>query len=238
MLCRNFEDLSTGQSHLQRVVPTKLRPKILESIRGSTTAAHLGVTKTLEKLRTRFYWPGHKKLVCVFVSSCLVCQQRNSPEHKHWDIFVNWPPICPFAHNGFDFLGQLPVSNVNSFLALFGNLFPKWHEAVPLADQVAARTATALLELWTSRFGIPVSIHTGECQNFEFTLLPSLIQSFHFGKTRTISFQPQSTSVIEQLNKILLNMLARTVDDFQSNWTQQLPYVMMALRNSFRESTI
>ena len=78
ILCRSFEDSSTGQSHLQ--VPTTLRPKILESFHSSTTAAHLGVTKTLEKLRTRFYWPGHKKDVSVFVSSCLVCQERNSPK--------------------------------------------------------------------------------------------------------------------------------------------------------------
>ena len=56
-LCRSFEDSSTGQSHLQQVVPTILRPKILESIHSSTTAAHLGVTKTLDKLRARFYWP-------------------------------------------------------------------------------------------------------------------------------------------------------------------------------------
>ena len=55
ILYRGFEDSSTSQSHLQQVVPTKLRPKILESIRSSTTAAHLGVTKTLEKFRARFY---------------------------------------------------------------------------------------------------------------------------------------------------------------------------------------
>ena len=32
-------------------------------------------------------------------------------------------------------------------------------------------------------------------------------------------------------------MLAKTIDDFQSNWTQQLPYVMMAFRTPVHEST-
>ena len=41
--CRSFEDSSTGQSHLQQVAPTTLRPKILESFHSSTTAAHLRV---------------------------------------------------------------------------------------------------------------------------------------------------------------------------------------------------
>ena len=68
ILLRSFEDSNASQSRLQ-VVPTSLRPKVLESIHSSTTAAQLGVAKTLERLRTRFYWLGHKKDVSVFVSS-------------------------------------------------------------------------------------------------------------------------------------------------------------------------
>ena len=146
ILCRSFEDSSTGQSHLQQVVPTILRPKTLESIHISTTASHLGVTKTLEKLRARFYWPGHKKDVSVFVSSCLVCQQCNSPKQKHRPSLVNWPLSFLFDHIGIDFLGPLPISNGNSYIAFFVNQFTKWYESVPLPDQTAEMTATALLE--------------------------------------------------------------------------------------------
>ena len=39
------------------------------------------------------------------------------------------------------------------------------------------------------------------------------------------------------MNKTLLNMLAKTVDDFQSNWAQHFPYVMVAFRTSVHEST-
>ena len=214
-----------------------MRPKILESIHSSTTAAHLGVTKTLEKLRARFYWPGHKKDVSVFVSSCLVCQQRNSPKQKHRHSLVNWPPSFPFAHIGIDFLGPLPISNGNSYIALFVDHFTKWYEAVPLPDQRAETTATALLEHWISRFGVPVSIHTDQGRNFESKFFQSLMQSLQIDKTRTTSFHPQSNSAIERMNRTLLNMLAKSVDDFHSNWTQQLPYVMMAFRTSVHEST-
>ena len=236
-MCRSFEDSSTGQSHLQQVVPTILRFKILESIHSSTTAAHLGVTNSLEKLRARFFWPGHKKDVSVFVSSCLVCQQRNSPKQKHRHSLVNRPPSFPFAHIGIDFLGPLPISNGNSYIALFGDHFTKWYEAVPLPDQTAEMTATAFLEHWISRFGVPVSIHTDQGRNFESKRFESLIHSLQIDKTRTTSFHPQSNAVIERINRTLVNMLAKTIDDFQINWTQQLPYVMIAFRTSVHEST-
>ena len=56
-------------------------------------------------------------------------------------------------------------------------------------------------------------------------------------KTRTTLFHPQSNVVIERINKTLQNMLAKCVNEEQSNWSQQLPYVMMAYRSSVHEST-
>ena len=98
-------------------------------------------------------------------------------------------------------------------------------------------TATAILEHWISRFGLPVSIHTDQGQNLESKLFQNLMHSLQIDKTRTTSFHPQSNAVIERMNRTLLNMLAKTIDDFQSNWTQQLAYVMMAIRTSVHEST-
>ena len=39
------------------------------------------------------------------------------------------------------------------------------------------------------------------------------------------------------MNKTLQNMLAKCINEEQSNWSQQLPYVMMAYRSSVHEST-
>ncbi|KAJ8365058.1 hypothetical protein SKAU_G00138890 [Synaphobranchus kaupii] len=37
--------------------------------------AHLGLEKTLERIKTRFYWPGVKKAVEDYCRSCPDCQQ-------------------------------------------------------------------------------------------------------------------------------------------------------------------
>ena len=39
------------------------------------------------------------------------------------------------------------------------------------------------------------------------------------------------------MNKFLQNMLAKCINEEQYNWSQQLPYVMMAYRSSVHEST-
>ena len=158
ILCRRFEDSSIDHSHLQQVVPSTLRPQILESIHCSATAAYLGVKKISEKLRTRgvkkfseklrtrFYWPGDKKDISVFVSGCTLCQQRNSSKQQHRHSLVNRPVSFTFRHIGIEFLGPPLVSIGNPYKAFFGDHFTKWNEAVPLPDKTAERTTTALLE--------------------------------------------------------------------------------------------
>ena len=56
-------------------------------------------------------------------------------------------------------------------------------------------------------------------------------------KTRTTSFHPQSNSVIERMNRTLLNMLTKSIDKQQANWSYFLPFVLMAYRSSVHEST-
>ena len=56
-------------------------------------------------------------------------------------------------------------------------------------------------------------------------------------KTRTTPFYPQSNAVIERMNKTSQNMLTKSIKEEQSNWSQLLPYVMMAYRSSVHEST-
>ena len=69
ILCRKYENLKTDQMIFQQVVPPALVQKILHFLHSDHTSVHLGVTKTLQKVRSCFYWPGDKRDVEVFVAS-------------------------------------------------------------------------------------------------------------------------------------------------------------------------
>ena len=134
-------------------------------------------------------------------------------------------------------MGPLPLSNGNKHILVIGDHFTKWYEAIPLPDQTAITTANALVDHWISPFGCPHSLHSDQGRNFEAKLFEQLMQHLEMDKTRTTPFHPQSNAVIERMNKTLQNMLANCINKEQSNWSQQLPYVMMAHRSSVHEST-
>ena len=113
IVCRKHENLRTDQMIFQQVVPPALVQDILHSLNSDDTSAHLGVTKTLEKVRSRFYWPGYKGEVEVFVVSCFVRQKCNSLSKKHIHRLRAWKPSFPFTMVGIDLLGPLPPSAGN-----------------------------------------------------------------------------------------------------------------------------
>ena len=62
----------------QIVLPPSLRSKVLSHLHSG----HLGVTKTLEKVKERFYWPNDVDDVECLVRECVQCQRRNPPNPK------------------------------------------------------------------------------------------------------------------------------------------------------------
>ena len=55
IFCQKFE---TGDNEvvLHQIVPPSVTPEVLLACHSSSTAVHLGVGKTSEKIKQRFYW--------------------------------------------------------------------------------------------------------------------------------------------------------------------------------------
>jgi hypothetical protein len=57
----------------QMIVSQSKEQNILHYFHDIPSAGHLGVDKTLEKLKTRFYWPNMKDYVQIHCRSCDRC---------------------------------------------------------------------------------------------------------------------------------------------------------------------
>ena len=166
ILCRKFET-ADNEVVLQQIVPPSITQGILSACHSSPTAGHLGVAKTSEKIKQRFYWPGLQEDTNLFVSQCPECQKRSGPPKKYHHALVEWQDSYQFHHIGIDFMGPLPMSNGNKHKLGNGVHFTKWYGVIPLPDQTAVTTANALVDHWISRFGCPHSLHSDQGRNFE-----------------------------------------------------------------------
>ena len=236
VLCRKFEHFDGTKAYLQEFIPTSLVPEIFTSLHNSATAGNLGTYKTIEKIRQRYYWPEFKEDVKKHIRCCDCCQKRAGPQRRHRHSLTDLLVSYPFHHIGLNFLGPLRISNNCQYVLLIGDHFTKRYAAIPRPDQRAETAADVLLNHWICRFGCPHSIHTDQGHNLESDLFQQLMRRLEINKTRTTSFHPQSNAVIERMNRTLLNMLSKCLEQNPSDWSTLLPFVLMAYRSSVHES--
>ena len=161
VLCHKFGVANSTQM----VIPESLQSTVLEHVHNKSV--HLGVTKTMGKVKERFYWPGYKDEIRSWVGSCLQCQQRNPPvplpQAPLETIQVNYP----FEKIPWDIMGPLPITDQgNKYILVITDLFTKWVEAFPLKETSSISLAKVLVDEVVCRFGVPASIHSNQGANF------------------------------------------------------------------------
>ena len=225
--------------NLQLIVPDTMKADLLKYMHDIPSAGHLGVDKTLEKVKKAFYWPRMKSDVHSYCQECDHCAARKASPAR------NRAPLCqylvgePFERIEIDVFGPLPKSKSgNKYILTMCDCFTKWIEAVPLSDQEANTITRAFVDTFICRYGTPLQLHSDRGTNFESNVFKNMCNFFQIDKTRTTSMRPQSNGNVERFHRTLAAMLTMYCEKNQSEWDIYLPQVMMAYRSSRQASTL
>jgi hypothetical protein len=87
----------------------ELRKDILDEAHKSKLSIHPGMTKMYQDLRHIFWWPGMKKHVAKYVSSCLTCQKAKVEHQKPAGLLQSLSvPQWKWDSISMDFVVALP----------------------------------------------------------------------------------------------------------------------------------
>ena len=238
VLYRNWVSEDGAESRMLLVVPRELVDEILHLMHDAPFAGHLGVTKTVAKIRERFHWTGLNQDVEDWCRRCELCIKLKPPQKAGRAPLVSVQPGYPLERVALDILGPLPESDLgNRYIMVVGDYFTKWTEAYPIPNQEAITIARKLVDEFVCRFGAPETLHTDQGRNFESNLFKELCRLLGIVKTRTSAYHPEGDGMIERFNRTVVSMLSNYVSDNQRDWDRHLPQVMMAYRSSKHEST-
>ena len=232
----NHEDDSRTVEHL--VIPRKCRKVALELAHDVPMGGHLGSKKTLDRLLSRFYWPGIIHDVSQHCKSCEACQKsggRKSEKHAH---LVSLPIIEePFQRIAMDIFGPLIRSKSgNKFILVICDYSTRYLGAVPLKN-IEAKTIAEELGKFFSRMGVPTEILTDQGSNFTSQLLKEVYRMLKIEPIRTSPYHLQTDGLVERFNSTLKSMLKKIAKDDPTEWDSWLPYLLFAYREVPNEST-
>ncbi|GFX51213.1 retrovirus-related Pol polyprotein from transposon 412 [Trichonephila clavipes] len=154
LLVKNRED-KLGNVMKLIVVPEELRDPI-KSLCHEGTSAHLGITKSKDKLNRYFYWPNCYRDMEQFVKTCDQCQRAGKPNDEKKAPLKLVPVIQEvFTKLNIDACGSLPItSKGNRYLITAICMSSKFPEAIPMSDISSVSVTDALLNIF-SRMGFP-----------------------------------------------------------------------------------
>ncbi len=237
-LYRRWTNDVGGGSRLLLVVPISLREQVMTAAHDGPGGGHLGISKTVPKVRNKYYWIGCSKDVKLWIRQCPECQSRKTPNPKRRAALVQVPVGAPMERLAVDVMGPFPVSSRgNRYVLVVCDYFTKWTESFAMPNQEAETVARLIVNEVVCRFGVPYTIHSDQGTNFESTLFQQICRLLGIHKSRTTAYHPQSDGLVERFNRTLQAMLAAYVREDQTDWDDHLPHIMMAYRASEHAST-
>jgi hypothetical protein len=115
--------------------------------------------------------------------------------------------------------------------------FTKWPEAYALPNQEAKTVATALVNEFVCRFGVPLEMHSDQGTNFESAVFQEMCSLLNIRKTRTTPLHPESDGMVERYNRTLKGQLSMFIADHQRDWDTYVPLLLMAYRTAIHAAT-
>lgn len=105
-------DEGVWDSH-QTVIPQQCKKQLLKMAQGIPLAGHLGVRKTVQRLRSHFYWPCMTADVAQYIRACHPCQVTGNPNQAiPVSPLLPIPPLQPpFGRIIIDTVGPLPKTS-------------------------------------------------------------------------------------------------------------------------------
>lgn len=238
ILYRRFETSDNSKNRLQAIVPYSERRNVLFQCHDNKTSAHLGVRKTIERIRQKYYWPGLQADVRRYIKGCEFCNRRKNPCRTNKAPMQLVQSCHPMERIAADILGELPeTENGNRYILVVSDYFSKWTESFAMPNMEAVTVANLIVEQVVARFGVPSYLHSDQGRQFESKLFSEMCRLLNIKKTRTTPYHPQSDGQVERFNKTLETMLSAYVNDHHKDWDKHLPYVMMAYRSAEHETT-
>ena len=237
VLFRVYKRKPGASERLQVVIPAHLVPGVLTSMHSGPSGGHFSQDKLLAQLQLRYYWPTMSQDVAEFCRVCDRCSERNPPIPQPRASMGELRATEPWEMVSIDFMTDLPTTqNGNKHILVCCDHFTRWIEVFPLPDMKASTVASVLVNEVFSRYSCPKYLHSDRAANFRGELVSEVCRLMGIEKTFTTSFHPQGNGRCERVNRTMLAMLSKYLDESHTEWDRHLPLLVLAYRAQVHRS--
>jgi transposase InsO family protein len=211
---------------------------VMTALHDSVVGGHSGFPVTYRRVKANFAWPGMKKHIHEFVSSCQICQQAKPERVKYPGLLLPLPvPEQAWQTVSMDFISGLPPSSKGNCILVVVDKFSKYAHFLPLLHPFTALTVAKVYLSEVYRLhGLPAAIISDRDPIFTSKLWQELFRLIGTQLCLSSSYHPQTDGQTERVNQCLETYLRCFVHSCPKQWPTWLPLVEFWYNNCYHSS--
>lgn len=211
---------------------------ILNDYHVLPTSGHAGIRRMVSNIRRHYFWPGMEKDVTEFVTRCDQCQRQKHFKYTKQPMVITNTGKSAFDRVFLDLVG--PISNDSNdykyILTLQCDL-SKYVEAYPITSKDSVTVATAFVNNFILRYGIPREIITDKGTEFISTIMQDVCKLLNISHLQSTAYHHQTIGALENSHKNLISYLRIMTNNNSENWSSWLPYWCFAFNTTIHTET-
>ena len=219
-------------------IPKKLINDIMKLSHDTSESGHLGINRTIARIRSRFYWPTLFRDVRNYVVTCKICQLHNISTQKPKGHLKSIAPEDIFYRVGMDIIGPFHTAKSGyKYILTFVDFASRYAEAVPLKTITSEDVIKAFMETICLKYGMPSVLVSDRGTQFTSEITTDLMKKFGSDQRFTTAYHAQSNGLVERFNRTIVGMLKKFTNAEQTNWNEYIPYVLWAYNTTPQANT-
>ena len=207
-------------SHLQVLLPGQLLKVLLQSLHG-TAGKHRGISKMMQEIHQKYYFPSIATYVRNWVCDCEKCIQdkrinntRIIPELFHipeWDL-------GPEDLMQIDLLPELPPSGCYENIITAIDVFSRYAFAYPVSNRTAVNTAKVKIGIMTRHAYLPTLIITDKGSAFVSQVIHEVDEILGINLKHATTKHAQTIGVLERAHATIKTSLKMASGEYRKQW--------------------
>jgi hypothetical protein len=212
---------------------------IFKQFHDSVIGGHLGINKTIKKIKNQCNWKGMKEDIKNYITNCTSCQKNKVSNRKiRQPMVITSTSSRPFEKIFLDIVGPLITTmSGNTYILTMQDDLTKYSLGVPIPNHQANTVAEAFVVHFVCIHGIPDTILTDQGTDFLSKTFTEMCKLLKINKINTSPFHPQTNGSLERSHRTLAEYLRHYVDKNLNDWDNFLPYAFFVYNSTEHSST-
>lgn len=214
-------------------------PLLLAEYHTSPLGGHMGLAKTLSRIRDNFFWAGMRRDVQHYITECPTCQHTKYVTKKPPGLLQPIPPpSAPWEDLALDFITGLPPFQGSTVILVVVDRFSKGaHFGILPTGFTAHKVAQLFLNSVCKLHDFPKSLISDRDPVFMSKIWQQLFKLNGTKLRMSTLYHPQSNGQTEVLNRILEHYLRSYVHHQPSLWGKFLSLAEWCYNTTSHSST-